>query len=95
MLYTLNNDCVYVDYSGTPYIPANLSGHPDTWCPAEGGEIEIEEVEYRTKGKAFVDGKWITTDVRVDVQSLLSDDQLEDIQEQVARVESTEEDYYE
>jgi len=28
----------------TPYSPARLSGHPDTWCPAEGGEVEIEYV---------------------------------------------------
>ena len=23
-----------------PYIPANRRGHPDTWTPAEGGELE-------------------------------------------------------
>jgi len=27
-----------------PYIPANLSGHPDYWYPDEGGEIEIESI---------------------------------------------------
>jgi hypothetical protein len=24
-----------------PYVPARLSGHPDTWCPEEGGDVEI------------------------------------------------------
>lgn len=24
----------------TPYIGAKLSGHPDTWAPAEGGDVE-------------------------------------------------------
>lgn len=28
----------------TPYVPARLSGHPDNWCPAEGGEVEIEHI---------------------------------------------------
>jgi len=28
----------------TPYIPAKLSGHPDTWAPPEGGDSEIEEI---------------------------------------------------
>lgn len=23
-----------------PYRPAKLTGHPDTWCPEEGGELE-------------------------------------------------------
>ena len=27
-----------------PYIPPRLSGHPDTWHPAEGGNVEIEEI---------------------------------------------------
>lgn len=78
--YELNNDAVDVHFYGTPYIPARLSGHPDSWEPPEGGEIEIEEVEYQTKGKAFVDGKWIKCNVKVDVSPLLSDDQLEDIE---------------
>jgi hypothetical protein len=25
-------------------VPARLSGHPDTWCPAEGGEVDITGV---------------------------------------------------
>ena len=24
-----------------PYIPAKLSGHPDSWYPAEGGEFNL------------------------------------------------------
>ena len=26
-----------------PIIPARLHGHPDTWCEAEGGDVEIVE----------------------------------------------------
>jgi hypothetical protein len=26
-----------------PYVPAKLTGHPDTWHPEEGGYIEPEE----------------------------------------------------
>lgn len=92
MSYPLNNDTVEVNFSGTPYIPARLTGHPDSWEPAEGGEIEIEEVEYRTKGKAFVDGKWIRCDVVVDVSPLLDDGQFEDIQEKIENTNFNEED---
>jgi hypothetical protein len=30
--------------SVSPYVPAKFSGHPDTWAPAEGGEVEITDV---------------------------------------------------
>lgn len=33
-----------VAYDETPYIPARLWGPPDDCYPAEGGEIEIQEV---------------------------------------------------
>lgn len=33
-----------VDYRQSRSIPAKLTGNPDTWAPAEGGEIEIERV---------------------------------------------------
>ena len=33
---------VYVNVTSyIPYTPAKLSGHPDTWCPPEGGELEF------------------------------------------------------
>ncbi len=34
-------DVIELEIRGTvsPYIPAKLSGHPDTWAPAEGGEV--------------------------------------------------------
>jgi hypothetical protein len=88
--YALNNDTVEVNFSGSPFIPARLTGHPDTWEPPEGGEIEIEEVEYRTKGKAFVDGKWIRCEVVVDVSPLLDDGQFEDIQERISSTDFNE-----
>lgn len=30
-----------------PYVPANLSGHPDNWSPPEYGEIEFELYDRR------------------------------------------------
>lgn len=93
MSYALNNDSVEVNFYGTPYTPARLSGHPDSWCAAEGGEIEIEEVEYKTKGKAFVDGKWIKCDVIVDVSPLLSDSELEAIEEKISTTNFNNDDY--
>lgn len=78
--YTLNNDSVEVEYSASVYIPPNLSGHPDSWTPEEGGEIEIEAVEYETNGRVMIDGKWVAVKrVIVDVSPLLSDYQLEEI----------------
>lgn len=37
---------IELEVSGTiePYTPAKMSGHPDTWYPEEGGEVEITEV---------------------------------------------------
>jgi hypothetical protein len=88
--YELNHDCVEVHFSGTPYVPGYTAGLPEHCYPDEGGEIEIEEVEYRTKGKAFVDGKWIKCDVKVDVSPLLTDGQLEDIEEKISTTEFNE-----
>ena len=27
-----------------PYTPARLSGHPDSWYPAEGGDVTIDSI---------------------------------------------------
>ncbi len=32
---------ITVKASVSAYVPAKFSGHPDTWAPAEGGEVEI------------------------------------------------------
>ena len=29
----------------SPYTPSNLTGHPDSWTPEEGGEIEYEVIK--------------------------------------------------
>jgi hypothetical protein len=84
-LYTLNNDTVEVEYSGTPYIPAYISGPPEDCYPEEGGEIEIESVEYETSGRVMIDGKWVAVKrVVVDISPLLSEAQLEDITDKIA-----------
>ena len=43
----LNADTVTVHFDGLGYIPARMYGHPDTWEPAEGGEIEITSIMYK------------------------------------------------
>lgn len=30
------------------YRPARLHGHPDTWSPAEGGDVEVENAVCKT-----------------------------------------------
>jgi hypothetical protein len=42
-----------VEYNAEPFVPAKFSGHPDTWCPAEGGEVEITDVLCTTTGQHF------------------------------------------
>lgn len=44
-----------------PDVPANLSGHPDTWDPPEPGEFEYEL--YDRKGYR---AKWLEDKVRED-----------------------------
>ena len=43
---------VEVTYTATPFIPAQTYGLPENCSPAEGGECEIESVEF--DGKEFV-----------------------------------------
>jgi hypothetical protein len=33
-----------IDFSVSPYIPAKLTGDPDTWYDEEGGELEIGSI---------------------------------------------------
>ena len=33
------------DINITPFVPAYKSGHPDTWMPEEGGDIEFVALE--------------------------------------------------
>lgn len=35
----------------TPYVPAKLTGHPDSWYPEEGGDFDIEEIEDAETGE--------------------------------------------
>lgn len=37
---------------GTPYVPDNFRGHPDNWCPSEGGDMDILYIEDEATGKA-------------------------------------------
>jgi hypothetical protein len=92
VLLDLGNDTVQVEYSASVYYPARISGPPENCCPAEGGEVEILAVEYETKGKAFIDGKWQRVDrVIVDVMPLLPDSEIERFQEEIANIEEDDE----
>jgi hypothetical protein len=84
----LNGSEVGVEYSATVYHPPRLTGDPDFWCPAEGGEVEIEEVTFETSGYALIDGKWIKLErVRVDVMPILPDSEIERFQEEIANLD--------
>lgn len=66
-----------------PYVPARMSGHPDSWTDAEGGDIEIERVDYETDGRAYVNGQWIKiANMVVDVLPILSDSDVESLYDQ-------------
>ena len=45
-----------VTYS-TPYIPANLNGHPDNWTPPEGGDFEFVLLDRRGYKAAWLERK--------------------------------------
>jgi hypothetical protein len=47
---TLSVDAIF-----SPYVPAKRSGHPDDWCPAEGGELKDVWV--------YLDGKDVNAEV--------------------------------
>lgn len=54
---------IYGDVEG--YVPAKLSGHPDTWEPAEGPYSEVTEV--------FLDGKRWAGQLTVEEKSKAED----------------------
>lgn len=80
----INGEWVEVAYSMEPYTPAHLNGHPDSWEPAEGGEVDIGAVEYETCGRAYVDGGWVRCDrIVADVTNLMSADDLMTIEDKI------------
>ena len=92
VLLDLGNDAVEVEYKASVYYPARLSGPPENCCPAEGGEIEIEEVRYESPGHVLIDGKWVRfAKVRVDVIGLCSFNDIERFQEEIANIEENDE----
>ena len=80
----LNGEWVDVSYSAEPYTPARLRGHPDSWTPAEGGEVEIGAIEYETCGRALIDGRWVKCDrIVADITAILTPDQLMTIEDRL------------
>lgn len=41
---TIDGVDLVITYTETPYIPARLWGPPEDCYPAEGGELEVQEV---------------------------------------------------
>jgi hypothetical protein len=33
-----------IEFTVSPYIPPKFTGHPDTWCEEEGGELEVQSI---------------------------------------------------
>jgi len=42
--YSIDYIRLAVEFNVSKYIPAKLSGHPDTWCEEEGGELEVQSI---------------------------------------------------
>jgi len=87
MNISLRGISVSVDFDRVPYIPANLSGDPDSWSPAEDEEIEIKTVEWRTRGFVIRDGRREEAEVLVDVYPLIHEEDLYEIEETIAQHE--------
>lgn len=80
----LNGEWVAVSYAMEPYTPASFRGHPDSWTPAEGGEVDIGAVEYETCGRALIDGRWVKCDrIVADITAILTPDQLMTIEDKL------------
>jgi hypothetical protein len=58
-----------VVYTAEPYHEAVMTGNPDNWCPAEGGEVFIDHVWTQFKG---MNGNL----VRVDILPIVDEDYL-------------------
>jgi len=43
----------------TPVVPAKLSGHPDNWCPAEGGDFEFRVYTKKAGAKKAYLAPWL------------------------------------
>ena len=91
----LNNDEVEVEYTAYPFIPGYTAGAPENCYPDEGGEIEIEEIIYTSHGYAMVNDQWVKCLVKVDVSSILSDYDQEQLMDEIDRRERSSDDYYE
>jgi hypothetical protein len=45
-----------------PYVPARLSGHPDNWAPAEGGDGDWEILDLKGRPAAWLERKMTDED---------------------------------
>jgi len=45
-------------YLATPFVTEQRSGSPDNWCPAEGGDVEIDHQSIRFRRVEDPSGAW-------------------------------------
>ena len=91
----LNNDEVEVEYTAYPFIPGYTAGAPENCYPDEGGEIELEEINYTTEGYAMLNEQWVKCLVKVDLSLVISERDKDDIIDEIDRRERSNDDYYE
>lgn len=59
--------CIIRVLSWDGYVPARLSGHPDNWAPAEGGEGEWEILDRKGRPAPWLEAKMIDKErIRID-----------------------------
>ena len=73
--------CIIRVTSWEGYVPARLSGHPDNWAPAEGGEGDWEILDSKGRPAPWLERK------------MTSDDQSRITQEVFEHMENQDDDY--
>ncbi len=59
--------CIIRVTSWEGYVPARLSGHPDNWAPAEGGDGDWEILDRNGRPAAWLEAKLTDKErVRID-----------------------------
>ena len=86
---TIDDMDVEVEFTGTPYRPARISGPPELCYPAEDEEIEITAVHLIGQGFTSTNG-WCwnkAQHVQMNVFNLLSVDQLDALEEEIRAID--------
>lgn len=71
-----------ITFTATPYVPAKIYGPPEHCYPAEGGEVEVEEIVVTVNGKSHALPDWMV--------DLIAAGMADDLAEEAAK----QDDYY-